>query len=125
MVKTAFLWLTILSMFLDVVAASASAKSSSWSVSVSFLLFEVLMAPSMSCSHRFVGSFAAIVKLARLMASGKAGLSILLPWQNMFPSVVAVGSIEKINESSSRFITRGQQIVASPIVAASNGTGMI
>ena len=40
-------------------------------------------------------------------------------------SVVAFGIIEQINESPLRFITNGQQIVASPIVAASNGTGMI
>jgi hypothetical protein len=43
----------------------------------------------------------------------------------MFRSVVAVGSIEQTNESPSRLITIGQQIVASPIVAASRGTGMM
>lgn len=40
-------------------------------------------------------------------------------------SVVAFGNIEQINESPSRFITKGQQMVASPIVALSKGTGMI
>jgi hypothetical protein len=66
-----------------------------------------------------------MVKLARWMASGKAGLSNLFPEQCMFRSVVAVGSIEQTNESPSRLITIGQQIVASPIVAASRGTGMM
>ena len=39
--------------------------------------------------------------------------------------MVAFGRIEQIKESPFRFITNGQQIVASPIVAASRGTGMI
>lgn len=65
------------------------------------------------------------MKSARLIASGKQGLTSVLSWHIMFVSVVAVGKIEQINESPSRFTTRGQQIVASPIVAASKGTGMI
>jgi hypothetical protein len=43
----------------------------------------------------------------------------------MFRSVVAAGNMEQINESPSRLITNGQQMVASPIVAASKGTGMM
>jgi hypothetical protein len=65
------------------------------------------------------------VKSARFIASGKAGLINLLLSHIMSRSVVAVGNIEQINESPSRFITNGQQIVASPIVAASKGTGMM
>jgi hypothetical protein len=65
------------------------------------------------------------VKSARLIASGKAGLTSLLLWHAMSRSVVAVGNIEHINEFPSRFITNGQQMVASPIVAASKGTGMM
>ncbi len=59
------------------------------------------------------------------MASGKQGLCSLLLWHILPRSVVAFGRIEQINESPFRFITNGQQIVASPIVAASRGTGMI
>jgi hypothetical protein len=66
-----------------------------------------------------------MVKLARLIASGKAGLTNLLLEHIISRSVVAVGSIEQTSESPSRTITNGQQIVASPIVAASNGTGII
>lgn len=66
-----------------------------------------------------------MVKSARLIASGKEGLTNL-SLEHIIPrSVVAVGNIEQINESPSRFITNGQQMVASPIVAASKGTGMI
>lgn len=66
-----------------------------------------------------------MVKSARLIASGKQGLIILLLW-HIFPrSVVAVGNMEQISSSPSRFITSGQQSVASPIVAASKGTGMM
>lgn len=65
------------------------------------------------------------MKSARLIASGKAGLTSLLLLHIVFRSVVAVGNIEQINESPSRFITNGQQMVASPIVAASRGTGMM
>jgi hypothetical protein len=65
------------------------------------------------------------VKSARLIASGKARLIKLSLWHIMSRSVVAAGKIEQINESPSRFITNGQQIVASPIVAASKGTGMM
>jgi hypothetical protein len=72
-----------------------------------------------------VGGGAEMVKLARLIASGKEGLINLLLEHIIPRSVVAVGNIEHINESPSRFITNGQQIVASPIVAMSKGTGMI
>lgn len=65
------------------------------------------------------------VKSARFIASGKAGLFNVLPEHILSWSVVAVGSIEQTSESPSRFITNGQQIVASPIVAASSGTGII
>ena len=64
-----------------------------------------------------------MVKSARLTASGREELCIVLAWQYMSLSVVGVGSIEQISESLSRFTTNGQQIVASPIVAASKGTG--
>jgi hypothetical protein len=40
-------------------------------------------------------------------------------------SVVGVGSMEQVSESSSRLNTTGEHIVASPIVAASSGTGMM
>lgn len=63
--------------------------------------------------------------MALFIASGKAGLCNLLLLHIIPRSVVAVGSIEQTRESSSRFITNGQQIVASPIVATSNGTGII
>jgi hypothetical protein len=43
----------------------------------------------------------------------------------MSTSVVAFGKMEQINDSSSRLITSGQQIVASPMVAASKGTGIM
>lgn len=43
----------------------------------------------------------------------------------MLRSVVAVGNIEQISKSPSRFTTNGQHMVASPIVAASKGTGMV
>jgi hypothetical protein len=65
------------------------------------------------------------VKSARFIASGKAGLINFSLWHIMSRSVVAVGNIEQIIESPSRFITNGQQMVASPIVAASKGTGMM
>lgn len=43
-----------------------------------------------------------------------------------FPlSVVAVSNIEQIKEFPSLFMTNGQQMVESPIVAASKGTGII
>lgn len=74
---------------------------------------------------RVAGSGAEIVKSARLIASGKAVLTNLSLWHIMSRSVVAVGNIEQINESPSRFITNGQQMVASPMVAASKGTGMM
>lgn len=64
------------------------------------------------------------MKSARLMASENAWLSMVLS-QHIFPlSVVAADRIEHTRNSPTRFITRGQQIVASPIVAASRGTGM-
>ena len=66
-----------------------------------------------------------MAKSARLIASGKAGLCSLLLWHIIPLSVVAFGNIEQISESPSRFITNGQQMVASPIVAVSKGTGMI
>ena len=66
-----------------------------------------------------------MVKSARLIASGKQGLTVFLLWHIIFRSVVALGNIEQISEFPSRFITKGQHIVASPIVAASKGTGMI
>lgn len=59
------------------------------------------------------------------MASGKESVVNFLLEQYIARSVVAAGSIEQIKESSSRLITNGQQMVASPIVAASNGTGMM
>lgn len=65
------------------------------------------------------------MKSARLIASGKAALTSLSLPHIMSRSVVAVGNIEQINESPSRFITNGQQMVASPIVAVSKGTGMM
>jgi hypothetical protein len=40
-------------------------------------------------------------------------------------SVVGVDSIEQVSESPSRLTTTGEQIVASPIDAASSGTGMM
>jgi hypothetical protein len=64
-----------------------------------------------------------IVKLARLVASRKEGLSTLLLLHHTFGSTVAVGNIEQINESPLPLMTNGQQMVASPIVAASKGTG--
>lgn len=64
-----------------------------------------------------------MVKSARWIASGKEALLKLLPEQLFSRSVVAVDRIEQISESPSRFITNGQQMVASPIVAASKGTG--
>jgi hypothetical protein len=68
---------------------------------------------------------AEMMKSARLIASEKEGLTNL-SLEHIIPrSVVAVGNIEQISESLSRFITKGQQMVASPIVAASKGTGMI
>jgi hypothetical protein len=72
-----------------------------------------------------VGGGADMVKSARLIASGKEGLTKLLLEHIIPRSVVAVGNIEQISEPLSRFITNGQQMVASPIVAASKGTGMI
>jgi hypothetical protein len=66
-----------------------------------------------------------MVKSARLIASGKAGLTSSSLWHIMFRSVVAAGNMEQINESPSRLITNGQQMVASPMVAASKGTGMM
>lgn len=66
-----------------------------------------------------------MLKSARLMASGKAGLFNLLLEHIILRSVVAVGKIEQINESPAPLMTNGQQMVASPIVAASNGTGMM
>ncbi len=65
------------------------------------------------------------MKSARLIASEKQGLFILSLWHIISRSVVAVGNIEQIIESPSRFITNGQQMVASPIVAASRGTGIM
>jgi hypothetical protein len=62
---------------------------------------------------------------ARLIASGKEGLTNLLLEHIIPRSVVAVGNIEQISESPSRFTTNGQHMVASPIVAASKGTGMM
>lgn len=66
-----------------------------------------------------------MVKSARLIASGKQGLGNLLLQHIISRSVVAFDSIEQIKESPSRLITKGQQMVASPIVAASRGTGMM
>jgi hypothetical protein len=66
-----------------------------------------------------------MVKSARLTASGREGVCNVLAWQYMSLSVVGVGSIEQISKFPSRFTTNGQQIVASPIVAASKGTGTI
>lgn len=65
------------------------------------------------------------MKSAHFIASGKAGLTNLLLLHIMPRSMVALGNIEQIIESPSRFITKGQQMVASPIVAASRGTGMM
>jgi len=45
------------------------------------------------------------------------------PMHILSRSVVGVGSIEKVSESPSRLNTTGEQIVASPIDAASRGTG--
>lgn len=66
-----------------------------------------------------------MTKSARLMASGKQGLFNLFEEHIMPVSVVAADKIEKMMESPSFFITRGQQMVASPIVAVSRGTGTI
>lgn len=65
------------------------------------------------------------MKSALLIASLKHGLTIVGLWHIMFVSVVALDNIEHIRELPSRLITKGQQIVASPIVAWSKGTGMI
>ena len=66
-----------------------------------------------------------MVKLARLTASGNEGLFSSLASQNVSRSVVGVGRIEQISEFPSRLTTKGQQIVASRMVAASKGTGTI
>lgn len=66
-----------------------------------------------------------MVNSALCMASRKDGLSNLSVEHIMSTSVVAFGKMEHINDPSSRLITSGQQIVASPMVAASKGTGMI
>jgi hypothetical protein len=63
------------------------------------------------------------LKSALLIASGKQGLTNLLLEHIIFLSVAALGKIEQISASPSRLITNGQQIVASPMVAASRGTG--
>lgn len=86
------------------------------------------MSQTAAGSYRYVrcvvhGLRVLTVKSARLIASGKQGLRSLLLWHIISESVVAVGNIEQIKESPSRFITSGQQMVASPIVAASSGTG--
>jgi hypothetical protein len=68
---------------------------------------------------------AEMVKSARAIASGKQGLTSLSLEHIMLRSVVAFGRIEQIKESPSRLMTIGQQMVASPIVAASRGTGIM
>ena len=64
-------------------------------------------------------------KSALEIASLNAGLERLELLQNIPVSVVALGRIEKTMESPSRLKTTGQQMVASPMVAASSGTGMM
>lgn len=64
-----------------------------------------------------------MVKLALLIASGKASDLSVVELQHMFTSVVAVGRIEQMSELPSALMTSGQQMVASPMVAASSGTG--
>lgn len=66
-----------------------------------------------------------MVKSARLIASGKQGLTSLLLEHIMPRSVVAFDNIEHTSESPSRLMTNGQQMVASAIVAASKGTGIM
>lgn len=66
-----------------------------------------------------------MLKSARSIASGNEALSNILPEQLFSWSVVAVDKIEQIRESPARFMTSGQHMVASPIVAASKGTGTI
>jgi hypothetical protein len=57
------------------------------------------------------------------MASGNDVLCKEDP-EHIFPrSEVGVGSIEQMSDSPSRLNTTGEQIVASPIEAASSGTG--
>lgn len=65
-----------------------------------------------------------MLKSARRIALGKALLLKCSPLHICPSDVVAVGSTEHIRESPSLFITRGQQIVALPIVALSSGTGI-
>ena len=72
-----------------------------------------------------VAEGASMVNSARLIASGKEALSRLFPEHIFSLSVVGVGRIEHIKESSSRLMTKGEQIVAFPIDAASRGTGTI
>lgn len=72
-----------------------------------------------------LGDWVEMVKSARWIASAKESLSNFSPKQLISRSVAAVDRIEHIRESSSRFITSGQQIVACPIVAVSRGTGTI
>jgi hypothetical protein len=63
------------------------------------------------------------LKSALRIASGKQGLINLLLQHIISLSVVALGKMEQINAFPSRLITNGQQMVASPMVAASSGTG--
>jgi hypothetical protein len=65
------------------------------------------------------------LKSALRIASGKQGLINLLLQHIISLSVVALGKMEQINAFPSRLITNGQQMVASPMVAASSGTGTI
>lgn len=59
------------------------------------------------------------------MASLNDGLDKLEALQYIPESVVALGRIENTMASPSRLKTTGQQMVASPMVAASSGTGIM
>jgi hypothetical protein len=64
-----------------------------------------------------------MVKSALEIASEKQAVSVRRPSHVFVESTVARGSIEHTSESPSRFTTKGQQRIASPIVALSRGTG--
>lgn len=59
------------------------------------------------------------------MASLKASHFNVLPEHIFWLSFVGLGRIEQMIDVPSRLMTTGQQIVASPMVAASKGTGMM
>lgn len=73
-----------------------------------------------------VDSGAGMMKSARAMASLNEELLHWLLVQLIGWSVAAVGKMEQIKEAPEpRLITSGQHKVASPIVAASKGTGIM